>query len=106
MIILNIVLLVEYYMFVFGVLEKYMELVKERAICLGPEHESIHSRVSEYLADILASIFIENKKTRPRSFIQNNTLWHRYIVDDTNKVYFTYTLAICCVPFWEECRNE
>ena len=66
MIILKTGLLDEYCMFVFGVLEKHMEMVKERAICLDPEREGIYSRVPGYLAEILTSTFIETKKNEAK----------------------------------------
>lgn len=54
----------EYCTFVFGVLNRHLELVKERKICLEPETEGSYARLSGYLAELLTSTFIEKNKTK------------------------------------------
>ena len=67
MVILKVRCFDEYCTFVFGVLMRHLELVKERGICTSPEKEKIYARISGYLAEILTSTFIEQNKTKLRT---------------------------------------
>ena len=62
MIICKIELLDEYCSFIFGVLEKHLDLVKQEQICINPENEKIYSRVSGYLAEFLTYTYILKKE--------------------------------------------
>lgn len=77
MIILKTNLLDEYCSFVFDVLEKHINLTKEKGICDNPKKEKAYGRVSGYLAEILTSTYIDYCKDKykyrvfDKCFIQN-----------------------------------
>lgn len=62
MIILRTEYLDEYCGFVFGVLEKHLDAVKETKLCLDPETEGMYARIPGYLAEILTSTYIQSKQ--------------------------------------------
>lgn len=57
----------DYCGFVFGVLNRHLELVRERGICNDPEKEGAYARVSGYLAEILTHLYISKKKNEIKS---------------------------------------
>lgn len=61
MFICKVEMLDEYCSFIFGVLEKHIELVKQENLCINPEKEGIYSRVSGYLAEFLTYTYIVKK---------------------------------------------
>lgn len=77
MLILKIELLDEYCSFVFGVLEKHIELSKKKGLCYDPENEKCYGRVSGYLAEILTCTYLFYCKDRfcfktlDKCFIEN-----------------------------------
>ena len=64
MIILKKELLDEYCSFVFGVLQRHLELTRERNICEDPISELTYDRLSGYLSEILTSTFIRHAKSK------------------------------------------
>lgn len=66
MMIISMDYLDEYCNFCFDVLEKHIQIVKSRKICLSPESEGVYSRISGYLAEIITSTFIIHKKNNLR----------------------------------------
>ena len=66
MIILKRELLDEYASFIFGVLQRHIELTRERNICKDPTSELTYDRLSGYLSEILTSTFIRYAKSKYR----------------------------------------
>lgn len=61
MIILKIELLDEYCNYIFGVMERHLQLVKEKEICIDPINEKIYSRIPGYLGELLTCSYIRYK---------------------------------------------
>ena len=61
MIILRTELLDEYCTYVFGVMERHLQLVKDKGICIDPMNEKIYSRIPGYLGELLTCSYIRFK---------------------------------------------
>lgn len=62
MIIVRTELLDEYCSYIFGVLSRHLQLVKENGLCLDPINETIYSRVPGYLGELLTCSYIQYKR--------------------------------------------
>lgn len=61
MIILKTELLDEYCDYIFGVMERHLQLVKEKGICNDPINEGIYSRIPGYLGELLTCSYVRSK---------------------------------------------
>lgn len=64
MIILKKEIFEEYCEFVFGVLDKHIELSMKRKICIDPMKELTYDRLSGYLSEILTSTFVRYARNK------------------------------------------
>lgn len=62
MVILRTELLDEYCSYIFGVMQRHLQLVQDMGICNDPLNEKIYSRVPGYLAELLTCSYIKFKK--------------------------------------------
>lgn len=61
MIIMDVKYLDEYCSYIFGVMDRHMDLIKTRGICNDPLNEKVYSRIPGYLAELLTSSYVESK---------------------------------------------
>lgn len=62
MIILKTTLLDEYCDYIFGVMERHLQLVKEKGICIDPINEGIYCRIPGYLGELLTCSYVRYKR--------------------------------------------